>query len=94
MSQGQIVQCIGAVVDIQFPRDSMPKVYDALKLMPSESNKLVEQGLTELHLPQVISFIGRGLGHLLSESLRVALQREPSQAEIDALLRATRKILA
>jgi F0F1-type ATP synthase beta subunit len=32
MSQGTIVQCIGAVVDIQFPRDSMPKVYDALKL--------------------------------------------------------------
>ena len=32
MSQGTIVQCIGAVVDIQFPRESMPKVYDALKL--------------------------------------------------------------
>ena len=29
MSQGSIVQCIGAVVDIQFPRDAMPKVYDA-----------------------------------------------------------------
>ena len=39
MSQGQIVQCIGAVVDIQFPRDSMPKVYDALTLgMPSRGN--------------------------------------------------------
>ena len=30
MSQGTIVQCIGAVVDIQFPRDAMPKIYDAL----------------------------------------------------------------
>ena len=30
-AQGVIVQCIGAVVDIQFPRDAMPKVYDALK---------------------------------------------------------------
>ena len=30
MSNGNIVQCIGAVVDIEFPRDSMPKVYDAL----------------------------------------------------------------
>ena len=29
--QGKIVQCIGAVVDVEFPRDSMPKVYDALK---------------------------------------------------------------
>jgi F-type H+-transporting ATPase subunit beta len=36
MSQGSIVQCIGAVVDIQFPRDAMPKVYDALKLDTSE----------------------------------------------------------
>ncbi|MCF8191646.1 MAG: phosphoglycolate phosphatase [Burkholderiales bacterium] len=47
---------------------------------------LAEQGLAELDLPQVVSFIGRGLGHLLAQSLRVALQREPSQAEIDALL--------
>jgi len=31
-AQGQIVQCIGAVVDIQFPREQMPKVYDALQL--------------------------------------------------------------
>ena len=30
MSIGQIVQVIGAVVDIEFPRDQMPKVYDAL----------------------------------------------------------------
>lgn len=29
--QGKIVQCIGAVVDVEFPRDKMPKVYDALK---------------------------------------------------------------
>ncbi len=46
MSQGSIVQCIGAVVDIQFPRAGMPKVYEALRLMPTETNKLVEQGLT------------------------------------------------
>jgi F0F1-type ATP synthase beta subunit len=32
MSNGNIVQCIGAVVDIQFPRNNMPKIYDALKL--------------------------------------------------------------
>ena len=31
-AQGKIVQCIGAVVDVEFPRDSMPRVYDALKL--------------------------------------------------------------
>ena len=30
MSSGKIVEVIGAVVDVQFPRDSVPKVYDAL----------------------------------------------------------------
>ena len=32
MSNGKIVQVIGAVVDVQFPRESMPRVFDALKL--------------------------------------------------------------
>jgi len=45
MSQGTIVQCIGAVVDIQFPRDAMPKVYDALKLEDS-ADSFAEPGLT------------------------------------------------
>jgi F-type H+-transporting ATPase subunit beta len=45
MSQGTIVQCIGAVVDIQFPRDAMPKVYDALKLEEA-ADSFAEAGLT------------------------------------------------
>jgi F-type H+-transporting ATPase subunit beta len=45
-SQGTIVQCIGAVVDVQFPRENMPHVYDALTLEADPTNKLVEQGLT------------------------------------------------
>lgn len=45
MSNGTIVQCIGAVVDIQFPRDSIPKVYDALKLAEATS-EFAEVGLT------------------------------------------------
>ncbi len=32
MSQGTIVQCIGAVVDVEFARADMPKIYDALKM--------------------------------------------------------------
>ena len=31
-NQGKIVQIIGAVVDVEFPRESVPKVYDALKV--------------------------------------------------------------
>ncbi len=32
MSSGKIVQIIGAVVDVEFPRDALPKIYDALKV--------------------------------------------------------------
>ncbi|MHA6911858.1 F0F1 ATP synthase subunit beta [Ralstonia pseudosolanacearum] len=46
MSIGTIVQCIGAVVDIQFPRDAMPKVYDALELQDSGETSFAEKGLT------------------------------------------------
>ena len=45
MSQGNIVQCIGAVVDIQFPRDAMPKVYDALLLDKTEEHAGCEADL-------------------------------------------------
>ncbi len=31
-NQGKVVQIIGAVVDVEFPRESVPKVYDALKV--------------------------------------------------------------
>ena len=44
---GKVVQCIGAVVDVEFPRDSMPKVFDALKIDSKDSNaKTAEEGLT------------------------------------------------
>ena len=46
MSQGQIVQCIGAVVDIQFPREHMPKVFEALTLDAGGQKSLAEEGLT------------------------------------------------
>jgi F-type H+-transporting ATPase subunit beta len=45
MSQGEIVQCIGAVVDVQFQRASMPRVYDALTMEGSELTLEVQQQL-------------------------------------------------
>ncbi len=45
MSNGKIVQIIGAVVDVEFPRDAMPKVYDALKLSSPELTFEVQQQL-------------------------------------------------
>src|SRR2546429_8571336 len=45
-AQGTIVQCIGAVTDIQFDRKSMPGIYDALLLVEDPNNRLVERELT------------------------------------------------
>jgi F-type H+-transporting ATPase subunit beta len=45
-SQGTIVQSIGAVIDIEFPREAMPNIYDALVLEDSAAGGLVEKGLT------------------------------------------------
>ncbi len=46
-AQGSIVQCIGAVVDIEFPREHMPNIYEALVLdNAGETGGLAEKGLT------------------------------------------------
>ncbi|HZH42682.1 MAG TPA: F0F1 ATP synthase subunit beta [Lysobacter sp.] len=45
MSQGKIVQIIGAVVDVEFPRDQVPKVYDALKVENTAITLEVQQQL-------------------------------------------------
>jgi F-type H+-transporting ATPase subunit beta len=45
MSAGNIVQIIGAVVDVEFPRNSVPKVYDALKVDDAGLTLEVQQQL-------------------------------------------------
>ncbi len=45
-AQGTIVQCIGAVIDIEFPREAMPRVYDALTLEDTGGESLSEKALT------------------------------------------------
>src|SRR5438045_9189946 len=45
MSQGKVVQIIGAVVDVEFPRESVPKVYDALKIDGTAITLEVQQQL-------------------------------------------------
>ena len=45
MSQGKIVQIIGAVVDVEFPRDAIPHIYDALKLVDVDLTLEVQQQL-------------------------------------------------
>ncbi len=45
MSSGKIVQIIGAVVDVEFPREALPKVYDALKVEEKDLVLEVQQQL-------------------------------------------------
>lgn len=45
MSSGRIVQIIGAVIDVEFPRDSVPKVYDALLVEETQLTIEVQQQL-------------------------------------------------
>jgi F-type H+-transporting ATPase subunit beta len=45
MSSGKIVQIIGAVVDVEFPRESLPKVYEALRVENQELVLEVQQQL-------------------------------------------------
>ena len=68
MSSGQIVQIIGAVVDVEFPRDSVPKIYDALTVSKSGLTLEVQQQLGD----GVIRAIAMGQTEGLSRGLEVA----------------------
>ncbi len=82
MSQGSVVQCIGAVVDIQFPRDAMPHVYDALRLDASEENPLVEKGLTFEVQQQLGDGIVRTIAMGSSDGLRRGMKVNGTGAPI------------
>ncbi|MDO9601143.1 MAG: F0F1 ATP synthase subunit beta [Rhodocyclaceae bacterium] len=80
MSNGQIVQCIGAVVDIKFPRGGMPKVYDALMIDASETN--AEEGLTFEVQQQLGDGIVRTIAMGSSDGLRRGMKVNSTGAPI------------
>ena len=45
MSSGRIVQIIGAVIDVEFPREQVPSIYDALQVQGVETTLEVQQQL-------------------------------------------------
>ncbi|GAA3963010.1 F0F1 ATP synthase subunit beta [Allohahella marinimesophila] len=45
MSSGRIVQIIGAVIDVEFPRENVPKIYDALLVDGKDTTLEVQQQL-------------------------------------------------
>jgi F-type H+-transporting ATPase subunit beta len=67
MSSGKIVQVIGAVVDVEFPRDAIPKVYDALVLEDGGLTLEVQQQLGD----GVVRTIAMGSSEGLSRGLQV-----------------------
>src|SRR6059036_466508 len=73
MAQGKIVQCIGAVVDVEFPRDQMPKVYDALKLEGTALTLEVQQQLGD----GIVRTIALGSSEGLRRGLMVSNTANP-----------------
>jgi len=81
MSNGSIVQCIGAVVDIQFPRDGMPKVFDALVLDDANVGN-AEAGLTFEVQQQLGDGIVRTIAMGSSDGLRRGMKVKGTGAAI------------
>jgi F-type H+-transporting ATPase subunit beta len=68
MSSGNIVQIIGAVVDVEFPRGSVPKIYDALRIDESGLIMEVQQQLGD----GVVRAIAMGATEGLKRNLAVS----------------------
>lgn len=68
MSSGKVVQVIGAVVDVEFPRDSVPQVYDALTISDKGLTLEVQQQLGD----GVVRAIAMGSSEGISRGLAVA----------------------
>ena len=81
MAEGRIVQCIGAVIDIQFPREAMPKVYDALKLAEEEAS-FAEKDLTFEVEQQLGDGIVRTIAMGSSDGLRRGMKVKGTGAPI------------
>jgi F-type H+/Na+-transporting ATPase subunit beta len=80
MSTGKVVQCIGAVVDVEFPRDQMPKVYDALII--DEETSTAEEGLTLEVQQQLGDGIVRTIAMGSSDGLRRGMKFKSTGAQI------------
>lgn len=74
MSSGQIVQIVGAVVDVEFPRDSIPNIYDALNIKGTQGLTLeVQQQLGD----GVVRTIALGSSEGLKRGIQVTNTGEP-----------------
>ena len=78
MSSGNVVEIIGAVVDVQFPRGQMPKVYDALKIESTGLTLEVQQQLGD----GVVRTIAMGSTDGLQRGVDVTATGAPIQVPV------------
>jgi len=78
MSSGNIVQVIGAVVDVEFPQDQLPKVYDALRIEDRDLTLEVQQQLGD----GVVRAIAMGASEGLSRGIEVSNTGEPIKVPV------------
>ena len=78
MSSGRIVQIIGAVTDVEYPRDSVPAIYDALTVDGTETTLEVQQQLGD----GVVRTIAMGSTEGLKRGLNVTNTGEPIQVPV------------
>ncbi len=75
MSFGTVVEVIGAIVDIEFPRESVPKINDALKAVEGDLVFEVQQQLGD----GVVRTIAMGTTDGLKRGVRTQNTGEPIQ---------------
>jgi F-type H+/Na+-transporting ATPase subunit beta len=80
MATGKITQIIGAVIDVEFPRDSIPKVYEALKLKDADLTLEVQQQLGD----GVVRTIAMGASEGLKRGLAVETTGGPITVPVGA----------
>ena len=73
MSSGEVVQVIGAVVDVKFPNAAVPKIYDALKIDDSNVTLEVQQQLGD----SVVRTIALGTSDGLRRGMAVSYTHLP-----------------
>jgi len=73
MGSGKIVSVIGAVIDVEFPREEVPKVYDALKIDENDVTLEVQQQLGD----GVVRTIAMGSSEGIARGLSVSNTEEP-----------------
>jgi len=78
MSSGKIVQVIGAVVDVEFPRDQLPNIYEALFMADRGLTLEVQQQLGD----GVVRSIAMGSSEGLSRGLTVTSTGSPIQVPV------------